>query len=297
MMATMNKSERMACNSHLLRTFIAVAESKSITRAAEHLGRTQSAISVQSKSLEETLEVDLFVRQSTGMELTAEGEKLLPVARHVVSELTRIGTMFEEPLQGRLRVGIPDDYAESVLESVLVQFANRHPGVEVSAIFGCTSRFPDAIKKNTLDVAVVSEGVKAKNRMTAVQNVWLASPELRIDQFKTVPLAIIDRDCSWRSFGSDALTSIGKDWRIAYASENFTGVKAAIRSGLAVSPLPRLLKEATMVELGEKEGFPRLPSTPRGILVSDQAPEDTAQAMLDAIKSATLNHGIQEPAR
>ena len=52
-----------------------------------------------------------------------------------------------------------------------------------------------------------------------------------------------------------------------------------------------------MVELGEKEGFPRLPSTPRGILVSDQAPEDTAQAMLDAIKSATLNHGIQEPAR
>ncbi len=290
MMFAMNKSERMACNSHLLRTFIAVAECQSITRAAEVLGRTQSAISVQSKNLEDTLEIDLFVRQSTGMLLTADGERLLPIARTIVSELTRIGTMFEEPLQGRLRVGIPDDYADSVLEAVLVQFASRHPNVEVSARFGCTSKFPAAIRKNTLDVAVVSEpGVKPENRMASQQNVWLASPDLGIDQMDTVPLAILDRDCSWRNFGSDALSAVDKDWRIAYASENFTGVKAAIRSGLALSTLPRLLKEPTMIELGEKDGFPALPSTTRGILVSEQAPADVAQAMTDAIKSATVS--------
>jgi len=176
MMTDMNKSERMAGNSHLLRTFIAVAECQSVTRAAEQLGRTQSAISVQARALEDTLQVALFARQSTGMLLTAEGEKLLPVARLIVSELARIGTMFEEPLRGPIRVGIPDDYADSVLEAVLVQFAQRHPEVEVSARFGCTTRFPDAIKNNTLDVAVVSESnPNSTIRMASENNVWLAA--------------------------------------------------------------------------------------------------------------------------
>jgi len=292
-MIVMNKNERLVNNSHLLRTFIAVAECQSITRAAEQLGRTQSAISVQAKTLEDTLEVPLFIRQATGMLLTAEGEALLPPARRIVAELSRIGAMFEKPLQGPLRVGIPDDYADSVLEAVLVEFAHRHPKVEVTARFGCTSQFPEAIKNSTLDVAVVSNpSTKKKNRMESEENIWLASPELNLDSTVPVPLAILDRVCSWRTFGSDALTAVGREWRVAYASENFSGVKAAIRSGLAVSPLPRFLKEPTMVELGEKDGFPALPSTTRGILTSDHAPDDIVQAMADAIKTATkrLHH-------
>jgi len=289
-MKDMNKTERIAGKSHLLRTFVAVADCRSITRAADLLGRTQSAISVQAKALEETLGVALFVRQSTGMSLTAEGDKLLPVARQIVSELNRVGVMFDNPLIGRVRVGIPDDYADSVLESVLVDFAYHHPKVEVSARFGCTSRFPDAIRDNTLDVAVVSgQDTKPDNRIASEPNVWLCSPALKIDKMDTVPLAILDRDCSWRNFGSDALTAAGRDWRIAYASENFSGVKAAIRSGLAVSPLPRLLKDSTMIELADEDGFPTLPQTTRGILTSDLAPEGVVQAMVDSIKSATFN--------
>ena len=283
----MNKSERMVSNSHLLRTFIAVAECNNLTRAAEQLGRTQSAISVQAKTLEDTLEVSLFVRQSKGMVLTAEGERLLPVARRIVNELTQVGMMFDDPLRGNIRVGIPDDYAESILESVLVDFARRHPKVDVTARFGCTSRFPDDIKKNLLDVAVASVSDTKANQITPEPNVWLASPELQIDQIDTVPLAILDRNCSWRHFASDALSAAGRDWRIAYASENFTGVKAAIRSGLAVSILPRILKDPTMVELGVKDGFPPLPATERAIISSEQAPKDIATAMISAIKTAT----------
>ncbi len=284
----MNKSERMVCNSHLLRTFVAVAESQSITRAAEMLGRTQSAISVQAKTLEETLEVALFVRQSTGMLLTAEGEKLLPVARQIVSELTQVGIMFDDPLRGCIRVGIPDDYMDSVLQNVLLQFANHHPNVEVTAHFGCTSKFPEAIRNNTLDVAVVAErNVKATNRLASEPNVWLSSPKMKIGPEDTVPLAILDRDCDWRNFGSDALSASGRSWRIAYASENFSGVKSAIRSGLAVSILPRLLKDTTMIELGEEVGFPALPSTRRGILASENAPDDIVKAMVESIKTAT----------
>jgi len=95
-MSGMNKNERMISNGHLLHSFIAVAECGSITHAANLLGRTQSAISVQTKTLEQTLGVPVFVRQSKGMVLSAAGERLLPVARQIVSDLTRVGMMFEE---------------------------------------------------------------------------------------------------------------------------------------------------------------------------------------------------------
>ena len=284
----MKKSERMICNSHLLRTFIAIADCQNITRAAQSLGRTQSAISVQARSLEQALEVSLFVRQSTGMTLTSEGEKLLPAARNIVAELASIGTMFEDPLKGSIRVGIPDDYADSVLESVLFEFSRRHPKVEVSARFGCTSLFPGAIKKNKLDVAVVSgTHVTAKNRIESDANVWVASESSNCNTQDTIPLAILDRNCGWRDFAPDALTSAGRQWRIAYASESFAGVKAAIRSGLAVGILPRSSKDPSMVELGKNEGFPALPPSQRGIIVSTTAPEMIAENMVDAIKTAT----------
>jgi len=171
---------------------------------------------------------------------------------------------------------------------VLVEFARHHANVEVTARFGCTSRFPAAIAKNTLDIAITSDpSAKNATHLPSEANVWLASSELNIDQIDVVPLAILDRECSWRKFGSDALSAAGKPWRIAYASENFTGVKAAIRSGLAISPLPRLLKDPAMVELCEPHGFPSLPATERAILISERAPQAVAKAMVNAIISAT----------
>lgn len=285
----MNKQERLARSSDLLRTFVAVADCENITHAAEVLGRTQSAISVQTRKLEDTLEVRLFDRQARGMVLTADGEKLLPVARNIIADLSRVGMLFEDPLQGRLTVGIPDDYTETVLETVLFDFARRHPLVEISARFGCTSEFPTAIRRGTLDVAVVSDAdVPRNNRITSEYNLWAAAAGFALEEGETVPLAILDRrNCAWRCFASDALDAAGRPWRSAYASESFAGVRAAIRSGLAVGALPRSLMEPSMRELTEAEGFPPLPATERGILTSKKAPPDIAQAMVEAIRTAT----------
>jgi len=291
LMLGMNKKERLARSSDLLRTFVAVADCGNITHAADTLGRTQSAISVQTRKLEDTLEVRLFDRQARGMVLTTDGEKLLPVARNIMSDLGRVAALFENPLQGRLRVGIPDDYAETVLEHVLVEFARRHPLVEISACFGCTSEFPDAVRRGKLDIAVVSDAdVLSTNRIAAEPNVWAAAHDFSCDLHDPVPLAILDRNaCRWRRFGTDALDADGRSWRMAYASESFAGVKAAIRSGLAIGVLPRSLLEPSMKELSDADGFPTLPKTERGILKSDKAPQDISQAMVDAIRSATVS--------
>ena len=106
----MTPAERFQLDPDWLRTFLAVAEKRNVTRAADALGRTQSAVSVQLRKLESALSTKLFQRQARGMALTEAGHALVPAARRALDELDRIGDLFSAPLSGRLRVGIPDDY-------------------------------------------------------------------------------------------------------------------------------------------------------------------------------------------
>lgn len=285
----MKKTERLLRSADLLRTFVVVAERENITHAADILGRTQSAISVQVGRLEETLDVRLFDRKARGMTLTSDGETLLPVARKIMRELESVGTLFEDPLQGRIRVGIPHDYADAILEAVLVEFSRRHPLVEVSARFGCTATFPEEIRRGVLDVAVVSDArLPGFHALGTELNVWAASSDMQINRDQPAPLAVLDhKSCGWSRLASDALDSIGREWRLAYASESFAGVKAAIRSGLAIGALPQALMEPGMVALTDADGFPDLGRTDRGVIASRDAPAHLATAMVQAIDAAT----------
>ncbi len=284
----MNKMERLLKSADLLRTFVVVAERENITHAADVLGRTQSAISVQVSKLEETLEVRLFDRKARGMTLTSDGDALLPVARKIMRELESVGTLFQDPLQGRIRVGIPHDYADAILEAALVEFSRRHPLVEVSAQFGCTATFPEEVRRGVLDVAVVSDtSLPGFHTLGTERNVWAASSNMQIDTDQPTPLAVLDRrSCGWSRLAPDALDSIGREWRLAYASESFAGVKAAIRSGLAIGALPEALMEPGMIALTEIDGFPDLGRTARGAITSRDAPENLATAMIEAIDAA-----------
>ena len=142
----MNKIDRNPLNSDLLRSFLLIAETGNLTHAANRLGRTQSAVSVQLRNLEDSLGVALFDRSVKGMQLTNAGERLLPKAEAAVAQLQDMQVLFEKPLTGRLRIGIPDDYETHILAEALTRFSKRHPGVDVSALSGCTAPYPKAVR-------------------------------------------------------------------------------------------------------------------------------------------------------
>ncbi len=152
----MKVTERLSPNSEQLKSFVVIAECGNLSHAAERLCRTQSAISVQLRKLEESLNVSLFERQARGMALNANGKKLLPVAQRALAEMRQAGALFEEPLQGRIRVGIPDDFDDNILERALAGFSRNHPGVEIITHSGCTSGFRGDLEQGVLDVAVCS---------------------------------------------------------------------------------------------------------------------------------------------
>ena len=283
-MAVMNKNDfKIPSTEHLI-TFLTVSECLNATHAADTLGRTQSAISVQIKKLESFLGVPLFARQSRGMVLTEHGRELVPAAKRAVNELRSISSMFRPALKGLIRVGIPDDYSETILEKVISDFSARHPGVEIFTRCGCTSTFPDAISRQELDIAVYSSPELSDKDVFAVEhNVWIAAESFEHDDEQPVPLALIIRDCGWRTIPTDALASINREWRIAYTSENFSNLKSAVRAGLAVAVLPQCLVESGMRILNGSDGFPPLPKSKRGLLIGDHAPVELTYAMSDVI--------------
>ena len=288
----MNQIERTLPGNDLLRTFVVIAEAQNLTMAADQLGRTQSAISVQLKKLESQLGVALFDRHARGMTLSAEGRRFLPAARRALAELKRAATLFTAPITGRIAVGIPDDFEHMILEAALADFAVRNPGVEVMTQSGCTAQYPDAIKRGDLDVAVCSgPGNQPGEPLSAEPVYWAAGLTRDIDPDAPLPLVLLDRTCWWRDMLTKALEDAGRDWTISYRSSSFTSLGAAIRAGLGVGALPASAVDAGMRVVGAEEGLPSLPVTHRVIMQRADAPAELTRAMSQAIRDAVLAQG------
>ncbi|UUX50375.1 LysR family transcriptional regulator [Nisaea acidiphila] len=270
-----------------LRAFVEIAEAGNLTLAADRLNRTQSAISVQLKKLETAIGVTLFERGARGMDLSVNGRKFLPAARRALTELERAGRLFEVPLAGRLRVGIPDDFVGELLERALAEFAARNPEVETVVASSCASRYPDLVRAGELDLAVCSgPGDVPGDFLMSEPTVWCCREGMAPDPAVPVPLALLDRSCWWPRIPVEALDAIGRSWRKAYLGASFESLISAIRSGLAIGVLPSSCIGPGLAVLGQEEGFPLLPVSNRSILIGERAPKALASAMSGAIRNA-----------
>ena len=258
----MNSSQRL--DTDLLRTFLTVAKHGNVTRGAEALHRTQSAVSVQIKRLEESLAARLFRREPRGVSLTEAGERLRAAAERIVGDLDEtVQTFRADPTGGLVRVGIPEEYGAEVLPTVLADFSARFPAVEVFVRCGFSVEFPEAIRRGELDLAVFADCRRFGQSDTLIQDpmVWVASRPYRCRDEEPVPLALFDRACAWRDVTIQALENANQPYRIVFSSESTAGIKAAIATGLAVGVLARSTLESSMLVLGREHGLPPLPDS------------------------------------
>ncbi len=274
-------------NSDLLRSFLAVAETGNVTHAARVIGRTQSAVSLQIQRLEGLLTVTLFERSSRGVALTEEGRRLVPAARRALAEIDRVGALFQDPLQGRIRVGLPDDYNERFFQRALAIFQTRHREVEIFVRSGCTAGFPTAIRRGELDLAVYSaRALEGEEPFLSEPTRWVAAADFVLDIDSPIPVALYDRDCPWREAATSALDEAGIAWRLAYLSENYASVKAAIGAGLAIGFLSESTIDPGLQVLGEAQGLPPLPLSSMMLLTGDKAESRVVKEMATAIRAA-----------
>ena len=139
-----------------LRTFIAIAETGSFTRAADIVHKTQSAVSMQMKRLEERLDRSIFARDGRASKLTEDGERLLDYARRIVKLNVETLAAFSDELAGHVRLGVPDDYADRYLPEIMARFSRAYPAVELSVICEETIYLLERIKANEIDLAIIT---------------------------------------------------------------------------------------------------------------------------------------------
>lgn len=275
-----------------LRTFIAIADTGSFTRAAEVVSRTQSAVSMQMRRLEERIGKPIFTRDGRASRLTEEGERLLGYARRMVRLSDEALAAFDDSeLTGTVRLGTPDDYADRFLPEVLARFARSHPRAEVSVICEPSVRLLELARLGEIDLAIVTYCGETHTEIVRREPLlWVGSTAHAIEREDVVPLALSRPPCIFRAAALDALAAAGREYRVLYNSGNYAALAAAVQAGLAVTVLAESSLRPGMRVLGEADGFPRLPQCEIGFVRSWTRPTSpTVDKLVEHIVSSLDN--------
>ena len=248
----------------LLRSFAYIAEENSFTRAAERVGRTQSAVSMQIQRLEALLGQKLLLRGKGGsVQLTAQGIVLLDQARELLALNDRIWSRFHSPqMVGTVRLGSPDDYALRYLPQALRRFAASHPAVEVEVECLPSNELGVKLMEGSLDLSLISEGNEPKRwpaeTLWRGPLQWITSERYAPHRQDPLPLATAHTD-RWGTAAQDALQRAGRRWRIAFSSGSQVGTHAPVLAGLAVTVSTISWVPAGLRVVRPDEGLPPLP--------------------------------------
>lgn len=266
----------------VLKTFIAISEDGSFTKAAEHLNKTQSAVSMQMKRLEQMLGRPIFQKKGRTNTLTSDGQRLLDFAFSIAKLNDEAVSAFRRPeLTGIVRLGTPEDYADCLLPGILARFARTHPLVQIDVECHNSDFLSKQIEEKTLDLAIITAGTstKCENIIRREQLVWVTSERHRALEQDVVPIALSHVGCSWRKMTLDALEKSNKPYRIAYASSNSSAIASMVLSGMAVAVIPKLNVRKGMKLLGDGDGYPYLGEFDIGLLVAENKPNVAIDAL------------------
>ncbi len=275
-----------------LRTFIAIIDTGSFTRAAGEINKTQSAVSMQMRRLEERLDKTLFEKDGRVNRLTQDGEKLLAYARRMVRLNNETLAAFDEKaLAGTIRLGTPDDYADRYMPGIIARFAKSNPNVELSIVCAPSSDLVEMLSRNELDIALVTHSPRSWHSQIVRTEplLWVTSKAHSVHAETPVPLAVGRRNCDWRQLGCAALDSIDRNYAILFTSFSSTVVASAVLAGLAVSILPESALRPGMRILTAGDGYPELPPAEIGLIRRPGVPSVLMDAVTDHIASSLDN--------
>jgi len=269
-----------------LKTFTAIAETGSFSRAATRVHKTQSAVSMQMKRLEETVGRSLFIKQGRRNRLTREGDRLLDYATRLVQLNEEAVRAFSAPsLSGLVRLGTPDDYADRFLPPILARFTRSHPGVELEVLCAPSLQLTQNVADDELDLAIITQcdSDPVGQVIRTEQLLWVASRRNCIHTADVVPMALGPTSCCWRQASEKALKTAGRDYRVAFTSSNASANTAVVLSGLAVSVYPESAVRPGMTILDGSDGYPELPPCEIALLRGNAKSAEPVAALADHI--------------
>jgi DNA-binding transcriptional LysR family regulator len=282
----------------LLKAFVAVADHLSFTRAAVTLNRTQSAVSMQIKRLEDRLGVGLFNRTKANVDLSAAGEGLLGYARRILTlNEEAVGRLAERKLDGVVRLGVMDDYGSFIVPPLLSSFLAGYPKIHIEMETGLTSSMPARLGE-TYDIVIAMhpEGRGEGEFLRREQAIWAASPSQTIEEQQPLPVALYPQGCLFRKWAIEALDAVKRPWRLAFVSHSLAAVESVAALGLAVTVVKGGTFPSRLRPLSDRDGMPPLPAA--DICLHRAANLSRAGALLaDHLRTSISKHADEVSSR
>jgi DNA-binding transcriptional LysR family regulator len=269
----------------LLRTFQAVVETGSFASAAEQLGCTQPAVSLQVKRLE-TLFGETLVERARPARATESGQTVLGYARRMLRLNDELLSRFDSRGEGVvLRVGIPNDFSVAMLPMALSRFAATEPGIILDLQSDLSSALLEGLRTGQYDLIVAMTTERVSDLAVKTWNerlVWIAAPDKKPSADRPLPLICYPEGCVYRSRMLKRLAEEGINWRIAMASPSFTGIIAAVQSGLGVSAFAESTAPAELV-VERRKPWPDLGTVSVGLYRHPDSSNGAGQRLADCL--------------
>lgn len=284
----------------LLRSFVTVVDLGGFTAAAKVLGRTQPAVSLQIRRLEELLQTELIHATGRHFSVTGAGIALGPYARQMLRLNDDIVTFFSDAtLSGWIRVGVPTDFSHALLLDAIAGFAAGHPDVriEIESMLSADLRTGLAGDKFDICVAIAPDG-PAKDTPYLVEDhvirpFWCVKDGFANDPEAPLPILRHPDPCEYATRMRDALGLIGRTWRTTLISRDVAGLQTAAKAGLGATALTSATLVPGLRIATPDEGFPALAPLRIGLFYKhaalSQAGHGLAQHLLHHVQSVKSN--------
>ena len=289
----------------LLRAFVAVADHRSFTRAAILLNRTQSAVSMQIKRLEDRLRTELFSRTKANVDLSPAGEGLLGYARQILAlNEEAVGRLAERKVEGVVRLGVMDDYGICVVPALLASFLAGYPRIHVEMETGLTASMPARLgEAYDLVIAMHPQGRGDGEFLRREQAVWATGASHPVERQEPLPVALYPQGCLFRKWAIEALDAARRPWRLAFVSHSLAAVEAIAAQGLAVTVVKAGTFPPRLRSLSDQDGLPRLPAadiclhrainlSPAGALLADHLRTGISNRRDDMLSRRAPDHFV-----
>lgn len=286
----------------LLRTFVLAVDLDSFARAADQVARSQSAVSLQMQRLEEITGQQLFLKQGRGWRLTANGEMLLGYARQMLEiNQQAITALTATHIAGRVRLGLPADFAESGLPVALARFAAIHPQMEIEVTLERQAVLAKLLQSGKLDV-IISFGKDTPEDALPVGTLpirWISGTISTAALQQPLPLLLFEAPCLFRTTGLAALEKVKRTWRPALTSGSVAGMWAAAQAGLGITIRTEIGMPAGCIALTPSSGLPPLPDVAVFMLTHKKTPSPAVKRLIDILHETITAqlHDIRKRAR
>ena len=261
----------------LLRSFVAIHEAGSVSRAADRMACTQAAMSMRLKMLETEIGAPLFLRRSGGLQPTPRGAELYARALGVLSAYDEmLSATRSRPPRDRLRLGMPDDYASGWLGGLIADLGPAFDRLEIDLVCDLSANLMAALERREIDLALVTTAAGPAGTTSTVDMPlhWLTAT----DWTGEVTLAAYPDGCVFRRAMTQTLDAASKVWRVGVQSRGQAGIFAAVRSGRAVTAVAAGTGPADLTERANAPGLPALPPVPVHLVLAEEAAPWTQRA-------------------